>query len=171
MNIKNIVVGPLETNCYIIEENDKCIVIDPGDEFTKIDECIEKELIAILVTHRHFDHIGALKPLINKYKIPVYDYSNLKEGINKIDNFTFEVIYTPGHTSDSVTYYFSKDNIMFTGDFIFFESIGRCDLPTGNFSKMQKSISKIVEYCDKIDIYPGHGIKTTLGYEKKTIFI
>ena len=103
---------------------------------------------------------------MEKFGYPVYDLNNLHEGINKIDNFTFEVITTFGHTMDSITYYFREDKIMFTGDFLFYGTIGRCDLPESNYDVMLKSIEKIKKYDDDIVIYPGHGIKTKLGYEK-----
>ena len=80
------------------------------------------------MTHRHFDHMGAIEKLKSKYQIPVFDYTNLKEGKMLLNVFDFEVIFTPGHTDDSVTYYFKEDDVMFTGDFIFKESIGRTDL-------------------------------------------
>ena len=82
-----------------------------------------------------------------------------------IDPFNFEVIYTPGHTSDSITYYFYDYGVMFTGDFLFKESIGRKDLETGNVNDMLESIDKIKEYDPSIKIYPGHGDTTTLEYE------
>ena len=166
MLVKKIVVGMLEENCYIIENNNECIIIDPGDEANKIIENIRLTPIAILITHRHFDHIGALEEISNKYNIPIYEYSNLKEGKLSIGSFDIEVIYTPGHTDDSTTYYFKDEGIMFTGDFLFKGSIGRTDLKTGNMKKMQKSIRKIKEYSDIIILYPGHGNNTTIGYEK-----
>ncbi len=166
INIKRIVVGFLEENCYIVEKDDKCIIIDPGDESNKIIKNIKLKPIAILITHRHFDHIGALEEISNKYNIPIYEYANVKEGLLSISDFNIEVIYTPGHTDDSVTYYFRDEDIMFTGDFLFKGNIGRTDLKTGNFEKMQKSIRKIKQYCDIIKVYPGHNDNTTIGYEK-----
>lgn len=166
INIKRIIVGILEENCYIVENENECIIIDPGDEVGKIISNITLRPIAILITHRHFDHIGALKEVQDMYKIPVYEFSNLDEKTINIGNFKIEVIYTPGHTNDSVTYYFKDYNIMFTGDFLFKGSIGRTDLKTGNLIKMKKSISKIKKYYDIIDVYPGHGNNTTIGYEK-----
>ncbi len=166
MNIKKVVVGFLDENCYIVEKNNECIIIDPGDDPNKIVNNITLKPIAILITHRHFDHIGALEYISNKYNIPTYEYSNLKEGNLRIGKFNIEVIYTPGHTDDSVTYYFKDDEIMFTGDFLFKGSIGRTDLETGNMKKMQKSISKIKKYYDIIKVYPGHNDNTTIGYEK-----
>lgn len=167
MNVKIIEVGYLKTNCYILEKDNKCLVIDPGDEFTKIDESIEKNVIAVLVTHRHFDHIGALNELVEKYKVPIYEKTNLSEGNFNIDSFNFEVIFTPGHTSDPVTYYFYEDNMMFTGDFLFHGDTGRTDLETGSDIEMKRSIDKIKKYKDNIIVFPGHEESTTLGDEKK----
>ena len=166
MLVKRIVVGMLEENCYIVENKNECIIIDPGDEVSKIIKNITLKPRAILITHRHFDHIGALEETKEKYNIPVYEYNNLKEGKLNIGGFNIEVIYTPGHTDDSVTYYFKNDQVMFTGDFLFKDSIGRTDLKTGNLEKMRKSIRKIKEYCDIIKVYPGHNDSTTIGYEK-----
>ena len=159
MIIKKVIVGALEENCYILENNNKCIIIDPGDEAEKIIDNIKCEVVGILITHYHFDHIGALEQLKEKYNIEDNNYS--------IDSFDFEVIDTPGHTSDSKTYYFKDDNIMFVGDFIFKNGIGRMDLPTGNKNDMIKSLNKIFTYKDDIVLYPGHGECTTLGEEKK----
>ena len=100
---------------------------------------------------------------------------NLKKArldiLNQFDNFKFRVIYTPGHSSDSVTFYFEKEKVMFTGDFIFKDNIGRCDLPTGSWSSMQKSLKKIKEYSSDITIYPGHGDKTTLKEENNNQYL
>lgn len=168
MNIKNIKVGELQTNCYLIEKDNNCLIIDPGAEYPKIKELLKnKHLIGIIITHYHFDHIGCLDTLKEEYKIPVYDYKNLKEGINHISTFTFEVIKTYGHTMDSITIYFKEEKIMFTGDFLFYNTIGRYDFPESNEQEMQKSITKIKQYPNDITIYPGHGITTNLGYEKE----
>ena len=166
MKIERVIVGNIDCNCYIISINDKVLVIDPGDEFKKIDRVINgREVVGIIITHYHFDHIGALSDIVNKYKCKVYDKSNLIEGINKIDCFTFYVIYTPGHKEDSITIYFKDEKVMFCGDFIFKNDIGRCDLEGGNIKDMLNSIDKIKKYDRSIIIYPGHGDKTTLGYE------
>lgn len=167
MNIKKLVVGPLQENCYIVEKEGESLIIDPGDEADKIIASITYPPVAILITHNHFDHVGAVLSLKEKYNIPVYDYNNLKEGELSTGKFNIDVIYTPGHTSDSVTFYFKEEKTMFTGDFLFKESIGRTDLSTGNFKEMQKSIRKILTYSDIIKVYPGHGEDTTLGQEKK----
>lgn len=168
MNIKTIKVGSLKTNCYILTINQNCLIIDPGDEVEKIiKEIGNNNVLGILVTHHHFDHVGALKELVNKYNVPVYNKENLEEKEYQIAKFKFSVIYTPGHTDDSISFYFKEDNIMFTGDFLFKETIGRTDLPTGDDRKMQESIEKIKKYNENIRIYPGHGESTTLEFELK----
>ena len=168
MDIKKVVVGELEENCYILSIDDECLVVDPGAEFEKIKEVIaDKKVLGILVTHHHFDHVGALEEILKYYGTTVYDFNNLKEQEYKIGPFTFEVIYNPGHTEDSISFYFRENKIMFVGDFIFLGSIGRCDLEGGNFQKMEESIDKITRISENITLYPGHGIKTTLDYEKR----
>lgn len=167
MEVRNIKVGYLQTNCYILTQNNNCIIIDPGDQFYTIEEQIKGyNLMGILITHRHPDHIGAVEKLVKTYKVHVFDKSNLKEQKYKIGDFNFEVIYTPGHTSDSISYYFYDYNFMFTGDFLFKDSIGRTDMPTGSSEEMKQSLNKIKEYNDRIKIYPGHGDITNLGIEK-----
>ena len=160
MEINRVVVGPLETNCYILKKDNKCLVIDPGDEYDKIEKNIgQNEVVGVIITHYHFDHIGALKYFD---KSLVYDINNLEEKENIIDEFKFDVIYTPGHKEDCITIYFKEDKIMFTGDFIFKGAIGRTDLEGGNYLDMLNSLNKIDKYDKDIIIYPGHGDKTTL---------
>lgn len=168
MIIDRLIVGPIETNCYIIKLDHDCLIVDPGDEFEIIEEYMQRHnlnLIGILITHYHYDHIGALDHLIDKYKVKVCDYHNLGE--NKIKKFKFDVINTPGHTSDSVSFYFEENQMMFVGDFIFKNNIGRCDLPTGNFKQMLDSLKRLKKYPSVIVLYPGHGDKTTLEVELK----
>ena len=161
MKIDKVIVGSLATNCYILSNDNKVLVIDPGDEINKINKVIgKKEVIGCIITHYHFDHIGCIN-----YFDKIYDIHNLKEGVNVIGPFTFDVIYTPGHKEDCITIYFEKDKIMFVGDFIFKNGIGRCDLDGGNMIDMQKSIEKISKYDKNITIYPGHGSSTKLGDE------
>ena len=167
MEINSVVVGPLDTNCYILNNNGKIIIIDPGDEKDKIINEVSGEVVGIIITHHHFDHVGAMEEIKKYYKADVYDYSNLKEN-NKIDNFDFKMIRTPGHTDDSITIYFEKEKIMFVGDFIFYGSIGRTDLG-GNISDMKKSIESILLYDDDIKLYPGHFIPTKIGIERNNL--
>jgi len=167
MKIEILKLGYLQTNCYFLIKNNKALLIDPADEFEKIKRKLEGlNLVGVIVTHHHFDHIGALKEVLENYQVNLYDYSNMKEGNNNIDDFQFEVIYTKGHTDDSITIFFPKEKVMFVGDFIFKNSIGRTDLPSGNYNEMLKSISKIKGYPD-VTIYPGHDQITSLEYEKK----
>lgn len=167
MKIITTIVGPLNTNCYILIRNNKCLIIDPGDEYEKIMANVgEREIWGILITHYHFDHTGALSDFINNHKPNIYDYHNHEEKMI-LGPFTIDVIKTPGHKEDAVTYYFKNEKAMFCGDFIFKNSIGRTDLNGGSDIEMKKSIGLIKKYDDDIIIYPGHGEKTTLGDEKR----
>ncbi len=159
MDIKTVVVGSLETNCYIVSVDNECIIIDPGDEFKKIKEAIgDKKVVGCLVTHFHQDHIEALEEVLSEYEVSINKVSSTK--------FEFEIIETPGHTNESRTFYFKKNNIMFTGDFILKYSIGRTDLG-GSEKDMKESLEMIKSYPDEIIVYPGHGPRTILGEEKK----
>jgi len=162
MDIHKVIVSNYKTNCYILSIGNECIVIDPGDEYEKIEKHIEgKNVLGAIITHSHIDHIGASDRFEN-----IYDYNNLTEGKNKIGPFKFEVIYTPGHRYDCITIYFENEKAMFTGDFLFHETIGRTDLPGSDFGDMKKSIEKIKKYPN-CDVYPGHGWSTTLDYERE----
>lgn len=168
MNISKIKVGELQTNCYLLEKDDNCLLIDPGDEYEIIKEFIKnKNIIGVLVTHKHYDHIGCINNLVLDYDIKVYDNSNLDEGIKRLGTFSFEVIKTYGHTMDCITFYFKEDKVMFTGDFLFYDTIGRCDFLESDYNEMLKSIDKIKEYPDDVIVYPGHGRETNLGREKQ----
>ena len=159
MKIDTIKVGELDTNCYLLDINNKVVIIDPGDDFDKIKNKIgSREVVGVLITHFHFDHIGALEEVIGYYNVET----------NKVNDnaFKYEVIETPGHTEDSKVFYFKNDNIMFVGDFIFKNSVGRTDLG-GSDTLMQQSLKMISNYPDNIILYPGHGPRTTLKEEKK----
>lgn len=163
MKVECIKVGFLEENCYILSIGEDALVIDPGDEADKIIKVLEgKNVLAILITHYHFDHVGALSVLKEKYNPIIIDHKNKVE---KVGPFKFEIIDTKGHKEDCVTYYFKEEKKMFVGDFIFKECIGRCDLPGGNKNEMKESLNKIKEYDKDIILYPGHDKITTLGYE------
>ena len=156
MEIKCVVTGFLDENCYLLIKDGKCLVVDPGDDFHKIkDEIGDNKVLGVLITHSHADHIGALRNFLTKRSIKIFKKSNLEEKEYSIGDFKFKCIYTPGHSKDSVTFYFEEEKIMFIGDFIFKESIGRCDLPGGSEAEMKQSIKKILEYPDDIRLYPG----------------
>lgn len=166
MKVKKINVGYLQTNCYILIKDDNCLIIDPGDEPEKIiNEVGNLNVIGIIVTHHHFDHIGALSVIKNKYNVLIYDINNLEEKQYNINGFIFDVIYTKGHHETCITIYFKSEKIMFTGDFLFKESIGRTDLETGSEKEMVISLNKIKKYPKDITIYPGHGNISTLEHE------
>lgn len=158
MTVKTIVVGSLETNCYILIENKNALIIDPGDDFEKIKEaCFGYLVRGILVAHHHFDHVGALESVEKYYGLKHNNYKDIP--------FSLRIIETKGHTSDSVTFYFPEEKLMFCGDFLFKGSFGRTDLG-GNNEDMIGSLKLIEKYDDDILLYPGHGDKTYLGDEK-----
>lgn len=168
MEIRKIVVGALEENCYVLIKNNTCIIIDPGADYNRIKEVIkDNKVLGVLITHSHFDHIGALRNFLTKRSVKIFKRSNLEEKEYTLGDFSFECIYTPGHSKDSVTFYFKENNSMFIGDFIFKDSIGRTDLPGGDSKEMEQSIEKIKKYDPTIIIYPGHDEESTLGDEFK----
>jgi glyoxylase-like metal-dependent hydrolase (beta-lactamase superfamily II) len=166
MQVKTVKVGYLQTNCYILIKGNDCLIIDPGDEEEKIiKEISDLNVLGIIITHLHFDHIMSVDAIKNKYNAKVYDINSLEEKEYNINDFKFDVIYTKGHHITSITIYFKEEKLMFTGDFLFKESIGRTDMPTGSDFEMKKSLEKIKKYPKDIIIYPGHGDKSTLQHE------
>lgn len=158
MLIELIKVGPLHTNCYIVTQKNQTIIIDPGSDFETIRKCCQnKNVVGIFVTHHHFDHIGALNQ--------VEEYYHLTHN-QKIKDWNYQIIPCPGHAKDLKSLYFEEDKILFSGDFIFYHTIGRCDLEGSNFNEMKKSIQNILKLPDDITIYPGHGWQTTLKEER-----
>ncbi|MBR2836714.1 MAG: MBL fold metallo-hydrolase [Coriobacteriales bacterium] len=195
--IEHLVVGPIQTNCYIIETESGVIVVDPGDEPQTIKQALgERVVIHILITHAHFDHVGALDDLIQTYNCPwtlgKKDISLLETlsrdaqmfGLSRklkvqptqtvsdndsvqIGGLTFAVIECPGHTPGSVTYYNKDNNWAFTGDTLFATSCGRCDLPGGDPRAIQESLVKLCKLPGDTLILCGHGPVTTLEWCKK----
>lgn len=174
MEYKKLTVGPVQENTYIIfNNNQEAVVIDPGSEGNRIINTIESlnvKPLAILLTHAHFDHIGAVDAVREKYKIPLYLHkkesdwltNTKKNGSNhfgqsitanpashllsdndrflKIGNFSFEILLTPGHSPGSISYYLKNAGAVFSGDALFAGSIGRTDLYGGNQEILLKSI-------------------------------
>jgi len=151
---------------------------------------------AILLTHGHFDHIFGVSELKRLTNAKVYAYTEEKEllldpNLNvsdmvgrptaivpdvllndgeevSVEGFDFRVIHTPGHTQGSACYYFKDEDILISGDTLFMESIGRSDLPTGNENKLLLSLNNVLmKLPDNTEVFPGHGPKTTIGYERE----
>ena len=169
MDVTRVVTGLLDENCYVLKKNNKVIIVDPGDDYNKIKAVIgDDKVLGILITHSHFDHVGALRNFLVKKSIKIFKKSNLEDNKSyELGDFKFKCLFTPGHSSDSVSFYFPDDKVMFVGDFIFKGSIGRCDLPTGSTIDMNNSIARITQYDDDITLYTGHYDITNLGDEKK----
>lgn len=192
MRLGKIVVGELETNCYLVwDEKGKlpheAIVIDPGAEGERILEAIKQyslKIIYIVNTHCHPDHIGANDFIKQKTGAELLIHSAdlflledslvnlspkrlLKEG-DKIElgSFALEVLHTPGHTPGSISLYLKEENLLFSGDTLFAGGIGRTDLPGGNFKHLENSIrQKLLKFPDETVVYPGHGPETSIGKE------
>ncbi|MBH1939532.1 MBL fold metallo-hydrolase [Mobilitalea sibirica] len=203
-NMKTLVLGMIQTNCYIISntQSKEAIVIDPAAEAVKIIDYLKTNNLickAILLTHGHFDHILAAKELseLTEAKIhaheaeakllsdPALNASSLMgratsltadvllkdQEILTIAGFILKVIHTPGHTAGGVCYYFEEQGCLISGDTLFRESVGRTDFPTGDGQLLIESIlNKLMLLEDKTLIYPGHGMSTTVGYEKENNF-
>lgn len=168
MKIERLILEPLDNNCYIISNNDESIIIDPSGELGKIEDYINKNRLrinAVLITHYHYDHVGALEEIIKKYRPRIYDYKTI--GKFKEANLKFTVIPTKGHSDDSVSFLFENTKDMFVGDFIFEGSIGRMDLEGGSEDEMAYSLNMIRNFDKQIKLYPGHGNITTLEKELK----
>lgn len=180
MQIKNIVVGYLGTNCYLlINKNKEVIIIDPGAEANKIEKALKGiHPKYIILTHAHTDHFGAVKDLKQKYNLTIavhsFDaemlkiFTNLRidlllEEKNKISlgNISLSVIHTPGHSKGSICLFDGNKNL-FTGDTLFADTCGRTDLLTGSDKDMNESLKKLFALDPKIKIYPGHGPSTLL---------
>lgn len=197
MKIHKLKLGILRTNCYILERNNNCLIIDcPSDkneDLNKINQvCKDKNLLGILYTHNHFDHIAGG----HRFNIPQFmqenDIATLKNQINLAENhnvenlilpnvksfdevpkeilaiFKFEILETPGHTNGGVCILFRNEKICFTGDTLFKGIIGRTDLG-GSIKEIKQSLRNILKLNPKIRIYPGHGYESTIGEEKSIL--
>ncbi|MBE5905514.1 MAG: MBL fold metallo-hydrolase [Lachnospiraceae bacterium] len=196
MKIKCIPVGMIQENCYVVVNTatKEALIVDPGDWAEQISALlIEEEVtpVAILLTHGHFDHIGAVQSLREEYHIPVYAdekeeavLSNtrlsmasftlsadtyLQDGQELVlAGFAIKVIETPGHTPGGCCYYFPDHKVLFSGDTLFLESVGRTDFPGGSMSALIRAIKdKIFCLPDDVVVYPGHMEETSIGHEKQ----
>ena len=188
--LKTLVVGLLETNCYILgdEKTKDAVVIDPGEDFERIDKQLKASGLKvkyIVLTHGHFDHTGAqiliheedasmllssgqAQPfLMDSGAEPCTADRTLKEGDRiQFGGNTLEVLHTPGHTPGGIS--LVTDKMIFTGDTLFCGSVGRTDLTGGSFNKLIDSIKgKLLTRGDHHLIYPGHGPASSIGEERK----
>ncbi len=196
-------VGQVAENCFVFrgEDSDRAVIVDPGDEAERILAPVEEmglSVDAILLTHCHFDHIGAVAPVAAATGAPVYcpeievplladimayvpwpgfgpfesyDADETLAGGEKLDlaGFEIDVIFTPGHSPGHVTYSVRGEQALFSGDVLFQGSVGRTDLPGGDWETLRASISALVEsHPPETTIYPGHMGITSLGAERAT---
>ena len=196
-------VGPVQENCFVFRRDGamQALVIDPGDEPQKLIAAIDAlgvTVEAILLTHTHFDHVGAVAPLarhtgakvycpkdeafvladINAY-VPFagfgpfenYDADELVGGGERLElaGFAIDVVFTPGHSPGHVTYVIADEGAMFSGDVLFEGSIGRTDLPGGDTATLMASIAMLLDTLpDETKVFPGHMGVTTLARERAT---
>ena len=187
MQMEAMELGLLRTNCYLIWDGDSAIVLDPGYDAARICEWLQAKglsLAAIVLTHGHFDHVGAVKALKAHYGCPVYLSEPdthlppaLTDGaIAYTDTFrdgdalsfgsiSLEVLLTPGHTPGSAC--LRLGHWLFTGDTLFRDTCGRTDFPGGNLEDMKKSLARLCALPGDYFVYPGHGDATTLARERK----
>lgn len=196
MKIDILPLGHIASNCYMLTTEKAAVIIDPGFISEKTEDFLErnsdKERL-IFLTHGHFDHICGAKSLRDKtgvkIAIPVGDNPALSDThlsmsdkfhahqvpfsadilledsqIVKVGDLEFKVISTPGHTAGGACYY--VDNVLFSGDTLFFESVGRTDFKGADHATLLNSINKLLALPDETVVYPGHGRSTTIGHER-----
>jgi hydroxyacylglutathione hydrolase len=204
IDVRMFTVGPVQENCFVVRrpEASEAVIIDPGEEAGRLLEALRslniETLAAILLTHTHFDHVGAVSPVARATGAPVYcpelerrvlanimdfvpwpgfgpfesyeaDHTLTGGETLTLANMTIDVIFTPGHSPGHVTYAFRDENALFSGDVLFMGSVGRVDLPGGDWPTLLRSIETLVDsYSEDTTVYPGHGPITTLGHERAT---
>ena len=195
MKIKTFVLGVMQTNCYIVSNDENhCMIIDPGAQGKKVAKYLEEnELVldAILLTHGHFDHIGAVYYLYVKYHCPIYIHHEHIEMVTnsrlnlsylekpfslsapvtpasehmEISGFKICWFHLPGHCPGASMIYLEDENVIFSGDVLFNGSIGRFDFPNSSKYDTLTSIEKIKTFNFDATLYPGHGPSSTLKSE------
>lgn len=192
MLIKTLPVGQLETNCYVVTDENAlvCAVIDPGDESNTILDYIEDNKLsckAILITHAHFDHVSAVNAMLEATGAELYmcekDLELAKTGASgrftppenthfykdgdevKVAGLAFKVMETPGHTPGGVT--LICGDALFTGDTLFRGSCGRTDLPGGDMRAELRSLKRIASLEGDYEVYPGHAESSMLSIERE----
>ncbi|MGN6276852.1 MAG: MBL fold metallo-hydrolase [Solirubrobacterales bacterium] len=203
LDVEMLTVGPVAENCFLLRRagSDRLLVVDPGEEPARLLAAIEAtgaQAEAILITHCHFDHIGAVTPVAEATGAPVYcpeiETPMLEdimafvpwEGFGPFKSYEpdktvsggetlelagleLDVIFTPGHSPGHVTYAIRGEDALFSGDVLFQGSVGRVDLPGGDGPTLLASIGQLLDrYPDETVVHPGHMGLTTLGAERAT---
>lgn len=197
MAIATFPIGPLATNCYVINSSPEAVAIDVGGDPEPIIEYLERNkltLAAICLTHMHFDHLYGVARLAALTNAPVYapegdrplmntpmaqggvwgmppvapfEFVQMPLGETKFAGMECRVLETPGHTPGGVSLYFPAEKAVFTGDALFYRSLGRTDFPLGDHQQLLQSIHRqLFSLPDEVEVYPGHGPATTIGDEK-----
>lgn len=202
LDVRMLTVGPIQENCFIVRAagSSQAIVVDPGEEAERIVATLQEQGIthvaAILITHTHFDHVGAVAALHRATGAPVYVpvaerdvLANINDYVNfpgfgpfeeydadftvdggdvlELAGLTFDVRSTPGHSPGHVTYSVRGEDALFSGDVLFQGSVGRVDLPGGDWPTLLKSIESLLdEFEGRTQVFPGHMGITTLAAER-----
>jgi hydroxyacylglutathione hydrolase len=201
MDVRSLTVGPVAENCYVVRRDgaDRGLIVDPGEEAERILGRVDSLGIgidAILITHCHFDHIGAVAPVAEATGAPVYcpeievpvladimsfvpwpgfgpyesyDADETVGGGERLElaGLAIDVIHTPGHSPGHVTYSIADESAVFSGDVLFKGSVGRTDLPGGDWGALLESIRRLVDGLPgETIVYPGHMDVTSLGAER-----
>jgi len=201
MDVRMFTVGPVQENCYLFRRDgsDRALIVDPGDEADRLLHAIDElgvELEGILLTHTHFDHVGAVTPVAEATGAEVwvpelekfvladimsyvpwpgfgpyesYDAEHTLKGGEKLElaGFDIDVLFTPGHSPGHVTFSIPDEEVIFSGDVLFQGSVGRVDLPGGDGPTLLESIRTLVESLpEDTTVHPGHMGLTTLGAER-----
>jgi glyoxylase-like metal-dependent hydrolase (beta-lactamase superfamily II) len=197
MQVRGLTVGPLQENCWVVANGDRAVVVDPGEEADRIIAALDGLTVeAILLTHTHFDHIGAVAPVARHTGAPVvcpqvevpvmqdpmmyvpwpgfgpYEPHDPEQTITggetlPLAGLAFDVIFTPGHSPGHVSFSLAEQRVLLSGDVLFEGSIGRTDLPGGDHATLLDSIAKLLAALpDDTRVLPGHMGETSLGRER-----